>query len=145
MIQRKQTLYLILVIASFVALFFMKLASSVGIDGDGAKQLYDIMIMDYYPLLVLASLVVIMSVITILSFKKAVLQLRMAVVTMILTGGFIIVETYTLYHFMQIESTAEKGLAVAAFFPLVAVCAAFMAFKGISRDIFITRSYNRMR
>ncbi len=143
MIQRKQTLYLIVVIALYAALFFMDMAIADNRGKDFASEPVVMTLYSDKPLMILAGLVIAISLVSIFSFKRLALQLRMTVVNMVMALGFIIMEGYVIYQLYQLEG--NKLILVAAFFPIVALIAAYLAFKGVSRDIFRLRSYNRMR
>lgn len=149
MIQRKQTLFLIVIIALFVSMFFMNLVTRECVGQTPAEDAtYSISVASLYPLTVLASLIVIISAVTIGLFKKASLQLRLTVFNIILIFGFIGFEIYSLYRFYQapiVTQTSNDIIGMAAFFPLLALLFAFLAFRGIAQDIFLLRSFNRMR
>lgn len=151
MIQRKQTLFLIFVIALFVPLFFMDLAAYeyFGLPEVGDK-IYTISTLSLYPLAILASLVVLLSGVTIFMYKKTSLQLRLSIINIVIIFGYIGIEAYSIYRFYNspiAEGVTEGNFMVraAAFFALPALVFAFLSFKGIAKDIFLLRSFNRMR
>lgn len=143
MIQRKQTVYLFFVIVLFVISFFTNIASATS----GGNSVYSISTLSLYPLTIFSSLSILASIGAIFTFKKTNLQLRLSIVNMVMICGFIIFEIFSIYRFFNNEemALAEKGIGVASFFPVVALIFAFLAFRGISSDIFLLRSYNRMR
>ena len=157
MLQRKQTLFLIIVIAFFTPLFFMNLASCeiFGLKGDKMMFISALKSTDgqsVYPLTILLSLIVAISAITIGLFKKHALQLRLSIVLIVLICGFMVLEGYNIYTFYDnLDSFIGKipsfnsSMGVAAFFPIPALVFAYMAFKGIAHDMFILRSFDKMR
>lgn len=149
MIQRRQTLFLIFVIAFFVPLFFMDLVTMEVLGNNVAEdKIFTISVASVYPLTILASLIVLLSGATIFLYKKSSLQLRFSIINIVLIIGFIVMEIYSLVRFYQaaFEGTAQNAtIGVASFFALPALIFAFLSFKGIAKDIFILRSFNRMR
>lgn len=171
MIQRKQSLYTLIVIILFAVLFFTNLAKVTFVTDNanllkaigGDEGVVQLTIFKYYPLLILASLVIIVSAVCIASFKKMALQLRLSIVNIVLILGFIGFEIFAILRTFNIESNVQSTaglskfmsegsqlvfnnqLGVTAVAPLLALIAAFMAFKGVSRDIFSINSFNRMR
>lgn len=143
MIQRKQTVYLFFVIVLFVIMFFSKIATGSLIN----NQTYSITTLSLYPLIIFASLSILLSIGAIATFKKSTLQLRLSIVNMVMICGFIIMEAHSIYRFFNIDIIAltEKKIEIAGFLPVVALVFAFLAFKGIYRDILLIRSYDRMR
>ncbi len=139
MIQRKQTLYLLVVIALYVSLFFMDIASVKSADG----VLFNLSLFSDIPFMVLSILVLVVSLAALLTYKKLALQLRLSIVNIVLNVGFMAMEGYVLYKLSTVDG--EMALHVAAFLPIAATIFAFLAFKGVSKDIFRLRSYNRMR
>lgn len=149
MIQRRQTLFLIFVIAFFVPLFFMDLVTMEVFGNSAAEdRIFTISVASVYPLTILASLIVLLSVVTIFLYKKASLQLRLSIINIVLIIGFIVMEVYTLVRFYQASfegDTQNATIGIASFMALPALIFAFLSFKGIAKDIFILRSFNRMR
>ena len=159
MLQRKQTLFLIIVIALFTPLFFMNLASyeflGFKAEGDGLLSISALKATNgqtVYPLTILLSLIVSLSAITIGLFKKSALQLRLSIMLIILIIGFMILEGYTIYEFYDKTNSIigkvpsfNSTVGIASLIPIPALFFAYMAFKGIARDMFILRSFNKMR
>lgn len=171
MIQRKQTLYSLAVIILFAIMFFVDIAKVTFTTDNatllkaigGADGVASLNTLNYYPLTILASLIIIVAVVCIASYKKMALQLRMSIVNLVLILGFIVMEVIAVYRTFNMESNAESTaglgkfiaessellfnnqLGIAAALPLVALIAAYMAFRGISSDIFKLSSFNRMR
>ncbi len=145
MIQRRQTLYLLIVVAIFATLFFIDFVTitTIGSSAEAIESTFGVL--DYYPLIVLAGLIIAVSATAIFAFKNMALQLRMSVVNLILVIGFIGMEAYHLFPLFDSDIEGVRKVGFASFMPLAALLLAFFAFKGISRDIFRLRSYNRMR
>lgn len=105
-----------------------------------------------YPLTILLSLIVALSVAIIALFKKNIIQLRLVVMLIVLLIGFMGLEAYSIYkfygsmeQFTTLVPSFNGKIGIVAFLPLPALLFAYLAFKGIARDMFILRSYNKMR
>ena len=157
MLQRKQTLFLIIVIALFIPLYFMNMASCelFGLKGDKLMFINALESSDgqvIYPLTILLSLIVAISAATIVLFKKRALQLRLSIMLMVLICGFMVLEGYSIYTFYgNMDSFIGKipsfnsAVGIASFFPIPALVFAYLAFKGIAHDMFILRTFDKMR
>lgn len=157
MIQRKQTLFIILVLALMIPLYFCNLATFefFKVQTDNLFTISAVKATSgqaVYPLTILLSLIVALSVAIIALFKKNLIQLRLVIMLIVLIFGFIGIEAYTLYkfygsmeQFTSLIPSFNSKLGIAAFLPLPALFFAYLAFKGIARDLFILRSYNKMR
>lgn len=149
MIQRKQTLFLIIIIALFVSMFFMDLVTRECVGATPAEDAtYSVSVSSLYPLAALGGLIAVICAVTIGLFKKSSLQLRLTVFNIILILGFIGFEIYSICRFYQAPLEAQQSsniIGIAAFFPLLSLLFAFLAFRGIAKDIFLLRSFNRMR
>lgn len=149
MIQRKQTLFLIFVLLFFVPMFFMNLVTMEAFNLEAnTDKIYSISVASVYPLTILASLITLIAAVTIFLYKKTSLQLRLSIINIVLIIGFICMEIYTLVKFYNAPfdaTTTNITIGMASFFALPALVFSYLAFKGIAKDIFILRSFNRMR
>lgn len=159
MLQRKQTIYIILIIALFTPLFFVDLASyeifgfmqegdqllSLNLFSSGSMQ-------TIFPLTILLVLIIVNSFFVIGLFKNGVVQLRLSIFLILLIIGFIAMETYCIYDFYnKVGEVAKKAPAynsvvnLVVFLPIPALFFSYLAFKSIAKDLVIIRSYRKMR
>lgn len=152
MIQRKQTIFLFLIIALFVSMFFLNLVTLERFDV--ATGLWNvestISVLDLYPLAILSTIIILLSGVTIFMYKKSSLQLRLSIINIVLIFGYIGIEIYSIVRIYSAPLVDPENFSyslgyITAFLPVPAAVLAFMAFKGVARDIFLLRSFDRMR
>ncbi|MGC9470527.1 MAG: DUF4293 domain-containing protein [Bacteroidales bacterium] len=151
MIQRIQTLFLLLALALIISMFnfplvrFMTESGEVHVlkmtgifSWDGTQQ------MNTLPLLILFGLSGTLLLVDIFLYKRRVLQMRVAVyVILILLGGTGLMAYYIWLG--QKELQAEWALKVGFVFPVVAAVFTFLAFRNIRKDEALVRAYERIR
>lgn len=149
MIQRIQTLFLLIALVLQALLFYQPLAV---LQLDDAT-FYEIFIKGYVfnnqiqysvSLLVFAFITVLLNLITIFLYKKRILQMRLAVYNTILLIGLQGVIAYTIYATSD-NLNAEVFLQYAAIFPIIIAILHLLAFKYIKRDEELVRSADRIR
>jgi hypothetical protein len=152
MIQRIQTIYLLISLIAWGLLFFNPILSYTNEVG-GAWFLYDNgikeagsgkIVLSTTPMLILLVLVEILALISVLTYRRRVLQLRATVLNMmlqVLSYGLI-----ALYAF-QGKNLLDAGIGLMFFFamPLIAAICSYLAFRGIRKDILMLRSLDRLR
>lgn len=168
MIQRLQTLYLLIVII----LSIVSLCSTIGLYNAGGEPVAEFSNFTFNPLVepftqilsagpwalgVILIAVIAIAAFTIVIFHKRVLQMRLSIFNMILLIGYIL--TYVFFTWLyqqklnecqlmfqdQAPLQAEFQLKLNAIYPLVSVILCFLAFKGIRRDEKLVRSLERIR
>lgn len=153
MLQRIQTVYLLLVTALTLALFFLPLA--VLQSGDalysfdvfglntllGEKELLN----PTWGLVVLAVTVMIISLVTIFLFKKRMLQIRLTIFNTILLVGFYGLFAYMICLFKSNFGDLTYSLKFATAFPAVSIVLNYLAIRNIGADEALVRSLNRLR
>ncbi|MFI3304415.1 MAG: DUF4293 domain-containing protein [Rikenellaceae bacterium] len=156
MIQRVQTIYLILAVVAAALTLFMPLAFFSISTG----ELFDLyasglhssadgeMLQNSIFMFVLGVIITVVPLVTIFLFKNRMLQIRACVIEVVLLFGFyIMLGTY--YYlccrvFGQI-GVELKGVHVAIAAPLVAMLMTFLAAKSIFSDELLVRSTDRIR
>lgn len=153
MLQRIQTVYLLLVSVLMLSLLFLPLA--VLQSGDklysfdvfglstllGEKELL-------YPtwgLLVLDVIAMVIALVTIFLFKKRMLQIRLTIFNTILLFGFYGLFAYMIYGFKGEFGELVYTLKFAAAFPAVCIVLNYLAIRNIGADEALVRSLNRLR
>jgi hypothetical protein len=152
MIQRIQSLYLLISLALSSFLFFSPLVGLVNPDGqswnlfvtglkDAAKSQ---IVMKTLPMTVLFVLIVILALLAILTFRRRALQLRITVLNMMLS--FLSYGIILLY-IIQAKNTfpGEIRYLFGLILPLIIGISNYLAFRGIRKDILLLRSLERLR
>ena len=153
MLQRIQTVYLLIIVALTVALLFLPLAvlqsgdQLFTFDASGLSTMTEQPEL-IYPTWGLFALVVIVSLlafVTIFLFKNRILQIRLCIFKAILMFGI-----YGLFAFFtwimkgQLE-TASMSFKFALSFPLVSLILDYLAIRNIGADEALVRSLDRLR
>ena len=151
MIQRIQTIYILLAALFMVLFYLLPIATFITDDfafeffnchlthPDDAKSLVTLI-----PLAILPSITVLISVISILLFKKRKIQMHLCKINMLLIATTIIVGVF---YFLKIadlvDGSVQYGFAV--IFPLLAFVTTAMANSAIKKDDDLVRSADRIR
>lgn len=153
MIQRIQTVYLLLVSILMLALLFLPLAVLQTGDMFYAFDVFGLntflgekeLVYPTWGLLVLNVTSMILALITIFLFKKRLLQIRLTVFNTILLVCFYGLFAYMIYIFKGDFSTLSYNLKFAAAFPAVAIVLNYLAIRNIGADEALVRSLERLR
>lgn len=152
MIQRKQTIWLLISMLVWITLFFKP---TIGFTSaaDGAWMLFADGIREAeggkvavsaIPLLILFILVDLLTLVSIFLYKFRTLQLRITLYTMILQ-----VLSYALIGFYVLQGKkildADPGLLFFSIVPVVSFVFSLLAFRGIRLDMMLMKTLNRLR
>jgi len=155
MIQRIQTVYLLLVSALFIALLFLPLA--IIRSGD---TVYSFEVVGLYTatkptelafptwsLLAIDVLITLIAFVVIFSYKKRILQLRLCVYNTFLMIGFCALFGFYLYQFNKSPDLPECKIFLRFWvaFPIVALILNYLAIRNIGADEAMIRSLERLR
>ena len=155
MIQRIQTVYLLIVAGLFIALMFLPLA--VVRSGD-AFFLYDMtglntltqpseLVFSTWPLMILAIIIVLLSFVIIFIYKRRVLQIRICIFNSLIIVGFCIL--FGLYIWQMEKSSTMQEISVSlriwASFPVISLILNYLAIRNIGADEVLVRSLERLR
>lgn len=154
MIQRIQTLYLLLAAICTGAALFMPLASCT--DGTAEYTLRAFMLSDGIStfimptvyLCIILSLSTLVPLVTIFLFKRRMLQIRLCVAELVLLAGSVIMTGIYCYLTWRAVSELEFGeaaVSIWAIMPLIAIVFVVLALRAIFRDELLIRSLNRIR
>ncbi len=154
MIQRIQTLYLILSELLVAALFFSPLAEIAGKDGTifrfNIRGIYPegvenaAMIYGSLPVFLLSILILVFLFSVIVQFKNRVRQMRLATISIfLLLGLFGLIIFYTIKSAQVIDGTYSMSLFTA--FPIVSAILVYLAIRAIAKDEVLVRSIDRIR
>ena len=154
MIQRIQTLYLLLAAACVGAMLFLPLVQYT--DGTAEFTLKASMLSDgadtsYMPaiyLCILLSLAALLPFVTIFLFKRRMVQIRLCVIELVLLlGGAVMTGIYCYLAYRVVSGLPFGAVSVKPWvgMPLLAMILVFLAVKAIFRDELLIRSLNRIR
>ncbi len=156
MIQRKQSVYLLLVAVMMSWLLIRPYAEITIADGrmlifhslaiknystphDFVNYMYTI------PLVLIVLLTGILNFINIFLFRRRILQIRLCVVSSVL---LVLILLTMLYYYVMIRNSMEHSLhafRVAAIFPIIGIIFNFLAYRAIHGDELLVKSYDRIR
>lgn len=151
MIQRIQTLFLLgvallsglmmtgdllLLDNSTGTLFSLRFTGLREADGEPVQRLW--------PLTVIMALVPLLALTAIFLYRKRTLQMRLTMITLLLSLGTLILGAYYIYMFdRKIDITIIwKAKAI---FPLLSAIIAWLAYRSILKDEILVKSYDRLR
>ena len=154
MLQRIQTVYLLIVAVLIGVLYFFPFASFVveqdmsmynlsvkGLmpDIEGTKPLFRAL-----PLVIIITIIVIMSIAIIALFKRRMLQIKLSIINIVLLVGL---QSLMLY-FVTVSKHQLGGQSsynLIFVFPLIAAIITYMAIRRITKDEALIRSMDRLR
>jgi hypothetical protein len=153
--QRIQTFYLFTVTVLSVILLFYPVA---GLQNSGDNSIYELSIYGLnqispdgvsllsgaWVLTAITVLIPVLSLLTILLFKKRMVQLRLVIVTIVLLAGYYGLLFIYLWQFGKVLD-AEMYVEVIASFPLISIILEVLALRAIGRDEALVKSLNRIR
>ncbi|PLX06392.1 MAG: DUF4293 domain-containing protein [Marinilabiliales bacterium] len=153
MIQRIQSLYLILAMACMGLLLFLPFGEIItksyetvelGIKGfeyqnDGKTEIFNVL-----PLTIMLSLSVLVTFVSIFLFKKRMIQIRFNVFNLIIQIGSI---GLMFFYLFQASSVAGESWSTKIWIimPLIAMIFTYLAIRAIGKDEALVRSISRMR
>jgi hypothetical protein len=154
MIQRIQTVYILIAAILISLIFFLPFTSFVieqdmsvyhlsikGLIPDAAnsKPLFRVI-----PLICLLSVIVIVDVLTIGHFKKRMLQIRFCIANIVLLVGL----QGLMFYYANVSAHqlgSHVTYSIVFIFPLVSAILTYLAIRGIAKDEALVRSMDRLR
>lgn len=154
MIQRIQTVYLLIIVALMIATLFLPLTvlqvgeSLCSFDASGISTMLTDQPELLYPtwgLFALTAIIALISLITIFLYRKRILQIRLCIFNAILMLGF-----YGLYAFYVWTVSKDLGDVditgkIALTFPFISLILNYLAIRNIGTDEALVRSLDRLR
>ncbi len=150
MIQRIQSLYLLISFGLILSLFFIPFAELINETGESFLFLYrgleteGKMVFVVYPVAILTAIIALVNLVTIFLYKRRMLQIRLTVFNMICMLGLVGLVFYSIHNQEQ-ALNAVVGYSIVNAFPLVAFVFNFMAMRAIRKDENLIRSMDRIR
>ncbi|MDR3250640.1 MAG: DUF4293 domain-containing protein [Tannerella sp.] len=155
MLQRIQTLYLLIVAGLFIAVIFLPLAS---ISSGSDAYMFDVtglntltqpseLIYPTWALLAIAAIVVILAFCVIFMYRKRVLQIRLCVFNMLIMIGFCILFGFYVWQIGKLPQFPDMKptISIWSSFPVIALIINYLAIRNIGADEVLVRSLNRLR
>lgn len=147
MIQRKQTLFLLVVAILAGILFFIPFQKLTSAENSWPICLMPGCITDtnsniYFPM-VLNALVLILSLTAIFLYKSRVLQFKLA--NLIVLFNVVILGLFFLLDFVIIEDGRTISYQIGSFLPVISIIFAYLASHFIKKDEQLVRSADRIR
>ncbi|MCK9325788.1 MAG: DUF4293 domain-containing protein [Bacteroidales bacterium] len=152
MIQRIQSIFLLLAMIAWNILFFKPI---MGFTTDAGGSWYllassikesagDGIVMTTIPLLVLLIIIDLLLLSALLLYRRRTLQLRVTLLSMILQiFSYGLIGLYVFFGVNKLDASAH--LLFSTVMPLVAFVLTFLAFRGIRRDILLLKALERLR
>lgn len=153
MLQRIQTVYLLIIVGLMAAMMFLPLAvmqvggeyytfKAIGVStmAAGAELVYST-----WGLFVLAAVISLLALITIFLFKKRILQIRLCVFNAILMLGFYGIFAFFAWTLKSDLAYSGLNLRIALSFPVIALILDYLAIRNIGADEALVRSLERLR
>jgi hypothetical protein len=153
MIQRIQTIYLVISLALVAFIFIVPIAhmayNSEQFITFRATGFYDnasgTISIQTISLVILISISICLTGVSIFLFRKRVLQSRLCIIIMALLAGLEAVIIYNIIYFIQRIPGVNWSPGLSLIFPPVAIIMTWFAFRGIRRDESIVRESDRLR
>lgn len=149
--QRIQTVWLVLAFAAMIALLFLPIGIFATPQGNwimynwSTRPLIGVgTVMNHWGLFVLALIIALLSLYIVFLYKKRKLQMRLTMLGMLLTVGYLVyytVEAAKLTNTLQ----ASYGFKFALALPIITIILLFMARRAICKDEVLVRKSNRLR
>lgn len=154
MIQRIQTIYLLVAFISMLLIFLFPFAHIMTIDGelllfkyrgiDATEIPPGIMNPNAWFLSVLCGLILVISFVSMLMYKNRTKQIRLSMFNMLLMIGL----GFLVWFYLSNFATAVNGTIYYKFpiiLPAIAIILTFLAYKAIKKDEKLVRSVDRIR
>lgn len=152
MIQRIQSIYLLVVTILLGSIFVNPFAELLGADGqlfifnfnglsiENEEGLYLMTV----PPIILLVVNILISFVSIFLYKKRIIQMRLNFINMILMLGYLGLNYYYIQNFSK-QLNGVVSYQITAIFPLVAAVLTYLAIRAIGKDEALIRSMDRIR
>ena len=155
MIQRIQTVYLLIVASLFIALMFLPLAViqsgnilySFDVTGLSTLTQPSTLVFPTWSFIALVAIIILLSFVIIFMYKKRILQIRMCVFNTILIIGFCALFGFYLWQFGKSPELPDMKISMRlwAAFPIISIILNYLAIRNIGADEALIRSMERLR
>lgn len=155
MIQRIQTIYLLIIVALTAGILFLPLAvlrsgdQLFSFDASGISTMTEQpeLIYPTWGLFALTAIIAIIAFLTIFLFKKRMLQIRLCIFNFVLMIGLYGLFFFFYWNLKQQLAVEEMSFSLkfASCFPFVCMVLDYLAIRNIGADETLVRSLNRLR
>ena len=153
MLQRIQTVYLLIIVGLMVATLFLPLAIlqagdqfySFDTTGVSTVTAEPELVYPMWGLFALTAVISILALVTIFLFKKRILQIRLCVFNAILMLGFYGLFAFFVWMLEGELTDIALNLKIALSFPVIALILDYLAIRNIGADEALVRSLDRLR
>ena len=151
MLQRIQSLYLFISLVLYLILFFTPIFNVHGnnevytVFSYKISPVQNVLNLNVWPICISVSMIFLIQLIALFSYKKRKLQIRLLQFNIILVLLSIITIGIYLYHFSGISEDAHIHLTLNVSIPFISAILFYMAIKGIRRDQALINSLDRLR
>jgi len=152
MIQRIQSVYLLVVTILMASIFFYPYAELLAANGEvfifhfnglfslAEESIYSLTI----PPIILLSIIVLISFSSIFFYKKRIFQMRINLINIILMIGYLGLNYYYIQSFTN-QLNGVVSYKITVIFPVVAAILTYLAIRAIGKDEALIRSMDRIR
>ncbi len=148
MIQRIQTIYLLIAVGAFITEFFTPLLKSSQSAVSGLYQDAQVMVKEDQISLVLLAATVLFTILSIFLFHNRNVQKQLIIATIIvLLAGTAYIGYAIMSPTQEITSISQAAIfpGLGSFMPIIALIALILAYRGIRNDEKIVKSMDRLR
>ena len=154
MIQRIQTVYLLLVVVLLLATLFMPLLTlQIGqeffsMDASGVSSLINqeaTALGTTWGLFALTAIIALVAMVTIFLYKNRILQIRLCVFNALLMIGFYAYVAFLVWRWQGEVPEMQWQLKLGLAFPVIALILDYLAIRNIGADEALVRSLDRLR
>jgi hypothetical protein len=156
MIQRIQSLYLLLVVILMSFLVFKPFAEIAVQDGQvvifytyAVKKFitseHSEMIIRTLPVIIMVCLIGLISFMNIFQFNRRIIQMRVCVLNILLMAGLMILMFYYYYMAKSALQVESHALKLPVIFPVIGIVLTLLAYRKIHEDEVLVRSYDHLR
>lgn len=97
------------------------------------------------PLLILCWGIPVLSLITILLYKKRMLQMRICIYNILINIGLIGMLYMQLSGFLKVNEVTSYNYGLPMVIPIASIILIFLAYRGIRKDELLVKAYDRLR
>jgi hypothetical protein len=155
MIQRIQTVYLLIVAGLFIALMFLPIAVlqsgsnlySFEVTGLNTVAQPSEFTCPTWSLMAIAAIIILLAFVIIFMYKKRIFQIRMCIFNALLMIGFYALFGFYLWQFGKSPELPDMkvNIHIWAAFPIIALILNYLAIRNIGADETLVRSLERLR
>ncbi|MDL2221630.1 DUF4293 domain-containing protein [Parabacteroides sp. OttesenSCG-928-N08] len=153
MLQRIQTVYLLIIVALTVAMLFLPLITiqsgeqffTLDVTGFNTTIEQPQLLVATWGLFALTAIIALIALITIFLYKNRVLQMRLSIFNALLMVGFYALVAFFVWKFKEGMEIDAFNVKLALCFPLISLILDYLAIRNIGADEALVRSLNRLR